>query len=337
MSEVKLQHLDLHLLRVFLALFEEQSVTRAAARLNITPSAISHSLSRLRIFFDDDLFVRRAFGMQPTARATDIGPRVRSAMLQLEQAIRPSRFDPAESTRRFVLSLPPYICRLLLPPLMNRFCVEAPGAEIRVRPRSRTLAEDFDAGQVDLAILPMDRVGDEYSSEPIFMDEWVWAIPKDHPFAQGTLTIEKLAGISHLVVSGRREAMLESGATDITGLHPMNDSGALEAALSAKKLDRKVSLNVPDSMTALAVAAQCGHATMVPRRLVEEMADFYGLRLFPPPYPAPKIQTIMAWRHESDTEPGAIWFRELVRRAADQLPDLAPLGSQPEMAIASSR
>src|ERR1043165_7302553 len=94
---------DLNLLRLFDVLLEERSVTRAGARLGLSQSAVSHALGRLRHNLGDDLFVRTAAGMIPTARAKEWGPPVRAALAQLQAAITPQGFDPATTDRRFVL------------------------------------------------------------------------------------------------------------------------------------------------------------------------------------------------------------------------------------------
>ena len=88
MKKVHLNALDLNLLRVFDALHEERSVTRAGARLGLTQSAISHALNRLRHLFADELFIRSVDGMQPTAHAAEIGPRVRNYLSEIDSHLR---------------------------------------------------------------------------------------------------------------------------------------------------------------------------------------------------------------------------------------------------------
>src|SRR3954464_8171015 len=96
-------HLDLNLLRIFEALIEERSATRAGARLGLTQSAVSHALNRLRYAVGDPLFVRGPAGMLPTPRATEIAPRIRAGLAQLQAALTPAGFTPAEADRRFVI------------------------------------------------------------------------------------------------------------------------------------------------------------------------------------------------------------------------------------------
>src|ERR1700760_2589964 len=117
MPDVHFAALDLNLLRVFHALSEERSVTRAGARLGLTQSAVSHALGRLRYILNDELFVRGPRGMLPTARAIEMGPPVHAALVQLQAAIAPADFSPASSERRFVLVAGTYACAVLAPPL----------------------------------------------------------------------------------------------------------------------------------------------------------------------------------------------------------------------------
>src|ERR1051326_504497 len=146
------EQLDLNLLRVFEALIEERSGTRAGTRLGLTQSAISHALNRLRYVLDDDLFVRGPDGMQPTERAVEIAPGLRQGLLQLELALAPAEFLPSETERRFTLTCTEYAGSVLVPPLMARLHSEAPHAELRVLPSNLGVAETLRSGRADLAI-----------------------------------------------------------------------------------------------------------------------------------------------------------------------------------------
>src|ERR1700761_1821991 len=108
MQNLHFDNLDLNLLRVFEAMIDERSATRAGARLGLTQSAISHALNRLRYVLKDELFVRGSGGMQPTERAAEIAPRLRQALLQLQLALTPSEFVASETTRRFSLTSTEY-------------------------------------------------------------------------------------------------------------------------------------------------------------------------------------------------------------------------------------
>src|SRR6266513_1195774 len=106
---------DLNLLRVFDALIEERSVTRAGERLGLSQSAISHALNRLRYVLGDELFVRVSDGMRPTPRASEIAPRLREGLLQLQLALGPVEFVPERTERRFTIACGEYVGTVLMP------------------------------------------------------------------------------------------------------------------------------------------------------------------------------------------------------------------------------
>src|SRR5947207_160227 len=134
MSEIHLSAVDLNLLRVFDALIEDRSVTRAGERLGLTQSAVSHALGRLRYMLKDDLFVRGPDGMRPTERATEIAPRLRQGLLQLQLALAPAEFVPTTTDRRFTITCTEYAGAVLMPALIARLRREAPNASLNVLP-----------------------------------------------------------------------------------------------------------------------------------------------------------------------------------------------------------
>src|SRR5260370_22027476 len=144
--------LDLNLLRVFEALIEERSATRAGSRLGLTQSAISHALNRLRYVMKDELFVRGPDGMQPTERAAEIAPRLRQGLLQLQLALAPSEFAPERSDRRFTLTCTEYAGAVLMPTLIARLREAAPHASLNVLPSNLRVAETLRSRRADLAI-----------------------------------------------------------------------------------------------------------------------------------------------------------------------------------------
>src|SRR3954468_22247205 len=119
MSAVHFGQVDLNLLRVLDALLDERNVTRAGDRLGLSQSAVSHALGRLRLLLDDELFVRRSTGMEPTPRALEIGPAVHTALLQMQAALAPAGFDPATTERRFTIAAGPYGCAVLIPQVVR--------------------------------------------------------------------------------------------------------------------------------------------------------------------------------------------------------------------------
>src|SRR5271156_6795745 len=88
-DHTNLARLDLNLLVALDALLTEGSVTRAAGRVGIGQSAMSHNLARLRVLFGDELLTRVPEGMRPTPRALGLRDRVRQALSDIEALVAP--------------------------------------------------------------------------------------------------------------------------------------------------------------------------------------------------------------------------------------------------------
>ena len=321
MSMVPLRSLDLNLLRVLEALLEERSVTRSAARLGLTQSAVSHALKRLRGLLDDELFVRGPGGMQPTPRAEEVGAGVRRAMLQLQSALEPARFDPALTDRRFTLGGAGYVVTVLVADVLARLRVEAPRAEVRLRGLGASVAEDLDAGRMDLMVGAYSRVPDRFAYEPLFSDRLVWTLRAGHPAGNGVLTLERLAALPHLVLGAAEHEEVVGGSIVDHGIERRviwDDGGVLRAELAARGLRRHGVMTVPDPHAALAIAAKSDMAALLPERLVRPYAAAWGLTVHPPPYDASRITIGVLWRKDLDS-PALSWLRGLMHATAAAL------------------
>lgn len=119
------QQLDLNLLKIFEALYQERNMSRAAQRLHLTPSAVSHAIKRLRSQLADPLFSRQGNMMQPTALCESLAPALINNLDQLRQILQLSeQFSPQTAVNYFRLgiheALENYCCRHWLQPLPNR-------------------------------------------------------------------------------------------------------------------------------------------------------------------------------------------------------------------------
>ena len=323
MNEVHFNSLDLNLLRVFDALIEERSVTRAGERLGLSQSAISHALNRLRYVLNDELFVRMPEGMRPTARAAEIAPRLREGLLQLQLALGPTKFEAARTERRFTIACTEYAGTVLMPSVIARVRNLAPNAELRIRPSNMGVAEALLAGRIDLAIGSFRRVPEPFVQEPLFRETRVWVLSADHPAAQGELTLEILASLSHLIISatGEDESAVDGYVSDhgLERLVTRSEVGLLQGALAARGLHRVIRLMTPHFQAALAVVSRSDMAAPLPRRLAAAFADQYRLRLFDPPYPSPPFDIMALWHHDHGEEPAITWLRGIVREIAGGL------------------
>ena len=151
---VNLGRIDLNLLVHLDALLAERSVTRAATRVGIGQSAMSHNLARLRDLFADELLTRGVEGMRLTPRAATLIEPVRAMLAQVEALVlREQGFDPATAERTFRFGLPDSMEILIMPALLERICERAPGIHLRLcNIDASRLLNELDADEMDLAI-----------------------------------------------------------------------------------------------------------------------------------------------------------------------------------------
>src|SRR5215212_8340209 len=115
LNENDLSRADLNLLVLFEAVLTERHVGRTARRLSLTPSAVSHGLSRLRRLLNDPLFLRTPKGVVPTARALELAEAVGDILARARRLIASGApFDPAGSVRRFTIGMPDAVSAVLL-------------------------------------------------------------------------------------------------------------------------------------------------------------------------------------------------------------------------------
>jgi DNA-binding transcriptional LysR family regulator len=319
MNTPHLSALDLNLLRVFEALFEEGSVTRAAQKLGLTQSAVSHALNRLRYALGDDLFVRATDGMRATPHAAEIAPAVLRSLRQLQAALSPPDFDPRTSTRRFTLDAGAYACAVMLPEVVTRLRIEAPHVELRIRSAGAGLVEALDAGRADVAIGSFARVPDRFIKEVLFDERLVWVMRADHPMAGEPLTMDRLCALPHIIIAMAEDAQVVDGSVVDNGLERrvIWDDGSVQRVMADQGKQRIVALTVPDSHSALAIVSRTDMVAFVPRRLALAFQPF-GLKLQEPPYPTVNGEISLVWRKDQDSAALA-WLRALLISTAAAL------------------
>src|SRR5687768_14615725 len=134
LNKIDLSRVDLNLLVLFEIVLEERNVGRAAERLSLSPSAVSHGLGRLRRLLNDPLFLRTPKGVVPTERAMELAERVTDILARARSIISTAEpFDPATSTRRFTIGAPDGVSAVFLSPLLAELCQRGPGIGISVR------------------------------------------------------------------------------------------------------------------------------------------------------------------------------------------------------------
>jgi DNA-binding transcriptional LysR family regulator len=232
---ISFDKVDLNLLRVFDAVVEERSVLRAGQRICLSQSAVSHALARLREMLDDDLFIRTAAGIQPTASALTMAPLIREGWKSLEAAIGMPKFEPGNSARRFTIAVSDFVTMVMVPHLLGLLRREAPIVDLVIRPDSRIdLTEQIDLGQIDAAIGTFSDVPARFRLNSLFAYDDVLIANSSREL--GKPSLETLSGLSIAVVSlhGEQEGIVDGFVSErgLARRSEIYDRTAFERAFS---------------------------------------------------------------------------------------------------------
>jgi DNA-binding transcriptional LysR family regulator len=297
------RQLDLNLLRVLCAIYRLGSVTEAGRQLALSQSATSNALARLRVFFDDELFVRCARGLNPTRKATRIVPGLIAQLHSLESTVMSTEdFVAASSTIHWRLSLSDLGEMMFLPRLARAFRDDAPHSQLsNLSVAALQVNAALDAHDLDLAIGILSPAHNSIASERLFQERFVaitasdW-LPRSGRISTG-LNARQLASVSLAVAS---PAATFHGSVDLmlTKLK-LNDRIVLRARHYAA---------LPELVTGTDVIA------IVPLMYANSLSPRYAVRIWELPDHGPRYDVSMLWHQSATHDLAHTWLRSLVRR-----------------------
>ena len=305
---VNLGRIDLNLLVHLDALLKERSVTRAAARVGIGQSAMSHNLARLRELFGDELLTRGSEGMRLTPRAVTLLEPVQTMLAQVEALVsRDQAFDPATAVRTFRFGLPDSIEILIMPALLARMREVAPGIHLRLYNFDASrLLEDLDAYAMDLAIgyVALQPGQFHHKRRKLFTETYLCMFNAEKTGIVPPISLEDYVRLPHVLTS------LRPGRTV---------RGIVDEALDKLGLHRSVALTTPRFLTVPSLVASAPVIVTIQARLARLFAAEFGLSLSPPPVELSEVTVSLLWHASYDRDPAHIWLRELIAELAAEL------------------
>jgi len=307
----RLAGVDLNLLVTLDVLLKEKNVTRAAARLGISQSAMSHTLRRMRALFEDPLFISTPRGMLPTPRAQALAGPVERMLKDVEHLLDQPGFDPSTSRRKFKLISSDYTQLVLLPPLLRHLAQHAPGIDISFRTARGELSGLLERGDADLALGIFDADLSDGFRQDLFRDDFVCLVREAHPLAaqREPLSLEQFLALSHALVAPRER----------------EDTGVVDTMLDKLGHKRRVALAVPNFMAAPYALAGTDLVLTLATRIARIVEKPFRLRILPPPLELPPFTISQYWHGRQHHDPAHIWLRTLLRQLCqDELEPSAP-------------
>ena len=298
---MNLSSLDLNRLLVLHAVLTERSVTRAAARLNVTPSAISNALARLRATFDDPLLVRSGRGLTLTPRASLLAPQLADAVAAMARVVEdPARFERARTTRTFSLACSDAEQISEVPRIAAAFARQLPHARLRVLSVDQLESKGgLAGGDVDVAIAPAHRPIPHLHVADLYQDEGVLVVRKGHPQVRRRMSKEQFNTLRHI------DILVALGGPGI-------GHRIVEEFFASHGLHRDIAVSVPSFAAAAAIAAATDFVAGMPRRMATMFLRQMPLMTVALPVPSLPFRLQLVWHERTHADPGAVFFRSLV-------------------------
>lgn len=291
--------LDLNLLHVLVALYRTQSVSKAAAQLQLGQSSTSLALGRLRRAFNDPLFVRSRAGMLPTTRCTELADAASRAIAEFNSQLSSTpAFDRESSSREFAIALVDVGELHVLPRLMAHLNRAAPHCNLRSESlRAEEVAAALEDGRCDLAVGLFPNLGSTaLQAQELSMQRMVSLVRVDHPQVRSSrVDLPLFLELPHVLVQ------------------PTGVSHQLfEAKLKEQGCARRVRLETSRFLSVPSIIAATDMIVTVPRPIADYYAGVESLRIVEPPVNIDPFPIRMFWHPRHHTDPAVGWLREAV-------------------------
>lgn len=291
--ESNLRSVDLNLLTVFDAVMQEQNITRAAHNLGMSQPAVSNAVARLKVMFNDELFIRHGRGIQPTQRAKQLFGPMRQALQLVKNELPSSIFSPETSTRTFKLALCSPSDMRFAPHILRSVSEQAPNLRMQLEAEfDAELTQKMRYQEIDFVVdyVRFDEPG--FCSTELFKDELVVIAAENHP-RLGT-------NISESQFASEKHALLKA----VQGVKMFSDH-IYHKHTSYQEAYQGVSLS-----NIMYVVGQSDLIAVAPRWLAESVADNLKLKVLDLPFESASISGYLSWHESSQKDKGHIWMRD---------------------------
>jgi LysR family transcriptional regulator, nod-box dependent transcriptional activator len=297
MRPVQLRNIDLNLLVPLKALLHERNVTRAAARIHLSQSAMSRTLDRLRSELGDELLVRVGRNYELTPRGSALLDELGQVMPRLARLWAGEPFSPAQSEAHIRLATTDYASSVVLPPLAEILARLAPGITLEVVPWHERVHEDNGlAGTTHLILSPMAGPA-THRVELLFEDVFLCVLGRKLSRGKGPLKMKEYLGFRHISVET-----------------PPSQQPLMDCSLGQAGLQRPAAVHVPYLLAAIRMLETTDLVMTMPTRIAEPVLTLLKLPRLKAPKEIPAIRYSMLWHPRFDSDLLHVWLRETVRQ-----------------------
>lgn len=286
----KFDHLSLdgHLLQLLVTVTRLQSVSRAAEQLNLTQSAVSHQIERLRRLLGHPLFVKSGRGIVPTAHVQSLAVQAQALLDQMQRFSQPATFDPPTLQRTFTIAANDLQRDLLLPGLLHRLRTQAPHIRLKILPSDVPSADILRGQSVDLVISPRLPESSEVKHRRLFSDEY--RVFYDPSIRRAPRSLKQYLQAEHVAVVHTSQQRLE-----------------LDEQLSLQGMDRTFAVTLSSFGGVPGFIQGSDRLATLPGRLRQGLLR--GLADAAAPFPTPSMPMYAAWHVRHQDDPAHMWLR----------------------------
>lgn len=306
---MRFNRLDLNLLLSLDALLKERNITRAAARVNVSQSAMSGMLARLREFFEDELLAAVGRNMEPTVLGRQLEAPVRDLILHIQATVgmRVS-FDPAKETRVVKIMVSDYATEVFLNRVVARVLRDAPNMTLDLVSLTDDAGEQLRRGENDFLIIPRHFLAEEHPQRLLFEDSYCAVVWEGNSHIGDTLDAETYARLPHVApLLGRpRSPTFE------------------ELMLQGMGVQRRIRVTTSDFVSMASVLIGTDLVATMHTRLAHACARRLPVRLMPLPHKLPLLAECVQWHRFQENDPCHIWLRDVMLEVARSLPPCEP-------------
>lgn len=296
--KISLQDFDLNLLIIFNVLMLERNVSKAAERVFLSQSAMSHALNRLRTLLDDPIMVRTEKGMMPTPRALAMEVPIREALTNVQHNLyAPEPFNPLINQASFIIYGPEYFETVYLPLFTARLQHQAPNIEIMSGILRPNLEEGLTSGEVDYiaGIEGIHEVPKRLRCQPWIYDTLTCVVRKGNTRVGDCLSVKEFRNAHHIYHSTLGTPFTQT---------------FLDKWLKSNRIKRHIAVRTPGYLSALLIAEVTDYVFTLPLRLAQKMVKTMDLRIVNPPDTFPDYRLNLIWHPLYEKDPAQVWFRE---------------------------
>jgi DNA-binding transcriptional LysR family regulator len=259
---------------------------------------MSNTLKRLRQLTGDDLFVRTSAGMVPTSCAEELAAPLAQALATIQETLSHlTSFNPAKSSRKFVISAFDIGESYLIPRLMDRLAKEAPEVTLQTTHAGagESLKFALESGEIDFALGHLPHLQAGFFQRRLFQQHYVCAFRREHPMASNTFGINEFQAADHL-------SIVTEGS----------DYELLDKLMASNSPQRKIRLRVSHFLSTGYLLRDTDLVATIPNKLAEILCEPFGLAYVPHPITLPPIDINLLWHARSHRDPASQWLRNLL-------------------------